>query len=689
MDSRPNGRARHRAALIATAVGGALAVAAAGADAPDTLEQEIVVTAARMTAPLVVDTDPRLPRQPLPAHDGADYLKTIPGFSVIRKGGTDGDPLFRGMAASRVNMLLDGESVLGGCGMRMDPPTAYVFPASYDRILVVKGPQSVVNGPGNSAATVRFDREPPRLDTTGVTATGSLTGASFGRTDLVGDVTVGGPRFYGRAIGTRAESSDYTDGAGNEVHSAYQRWSANMALGWRPTDSSWMEVSGARSDGEAAYADRAMDGVLFDRENLSLRFAVTDVGGTVRRVEGLVYRNYVDHVMDNFSLRDFTPTAMMPGRSVSNPDRLTEGARVALELAGEGPYTATIGADGQRNEHRVRSTMNEDMRPYRSLSRTNDAQFENYGVFAEVTRAAPGGHRLIAGARADHWWARDDRTVIALGMMGTLPNPTAGAERSTTLVSGFGRYERVVSDATAYIGLGYVERFPDYWELIGQNREAVDSLSPFGTRPERTTQLDTGVVYAAGPVTLSVSAFASEVDDYILIESGYRKGMRTMTVTRNVDARTWGGEVDAGYTFAQRWRASGSLAWVQGTNRSDDTPLGQMPPLETRLALDYRGSSWSFGGLLRGVARQDRVALNQGNIVGQDIGPTAGFAVVSLNGGYRLGNGVRMTAGVDNVFDRAYAEHISRAGSMVSGFEQTTRVNEPGRTAWINVAAEF
>ena len=38
--------------------------------------------------------------------------------------------------------------------------------------------------------------------------------------------------------------------------------------------------------------------------------------------------------------------------------------------------------------------------------------------------------------------------------------------------------------------VGHVERFPDYWELIASNREAVDSLSAFGTRPERTTQLE-------------------------------------------------------------------------------------------------------------------------------------------------------------------------------------------------------
>lgn len=66
---------------------------------------EIVVTASKMQEPLKVETNPKAPRQPIPAHDGADYLKTIPGFSVIRKGGTDGDPMLRGMGGSRLNIL--------------------------------------------------------------------------------------------------------------------------------------------------------------------------------------------------------------------------------------------------------------------------------------------------------------------------------------------------------------------------------------------------------------------------------------------------------------------------------------------------------------------------------------------------------------------------------------------------------
>lgn len=673
--------------LASAFVGAALSLPAAAGDNP--LEDEIVVTGARMEQPLVVETDPKLPRQPLPAHDGADYLKTIPGFSVIRKGGTDGDPLFRGMAASRVGMLIDGETILGGCGMRMDPPTAYVFPASYDRIVVVKGPQTVLRGPGNSAATVSFERDPPVFEETGYRGNASATGASFGRSDLAADVAFGAPAWYGRVTGTRAASDDYEDGDGTAVHSDYERWSGSLALGLRSSNGSWAEVSGTLSDGEAAYADRGMDGVLFDRENLSLRFALAEPAPWLRRVEGLAYYNYVDHVMDNFSLRDFTPTPMMPGKSVSNPDRRTEGARFSLQLAPLSGWEGTVGADAQRNEHRVRSTMNEDMNPYRSLDRDRDARFEQWGVFGEFVRPLPAGHRVVLGARADRWWARDDRATIAVGMMGAQPNPTAGEERDATLVSGFGRYERAVGSATLYAGAGYVERFPDYWELVGNRRESVDSLSAFGARPERTTQVDVGLIVGDGRRSLSVSAFANRIDDYLLIQSSYPKGMRLASVTRNVDASTVGAEAVLEATLAPTLRATGSVAWVRGENDTDGVPLAQMPPLELRAGLDWRRGSWSAGGLLRWVSSQDRVALNQGNVVGQDIGPSREFAVFSLNAGYRGWRGLTLAAGVDNLFDETYAEHVSRGGAMVAGFEQTTRVNEPGRTLWLNLSAEF
>jgi iron complex outermembrane receptor protein len=51
--------------------------------------------------------------------------------------------------------------------------------------------------------------------------------------------------------------------------------------------------------------------------------------------------------------------------------------------------------------------------------------------------------------------------------------------------------------------------------------------------------------------------------------------------------------------------------------------------------------------------------------------------------------GLLITAGVDNLLDKSYAEHISKAGVAVSGFEQISRVNEPGRFFWLKASIDI
>jgi iron complex outermembrane receptor protein len=674
--------------ILAAALG-AVATGAFGADerTADNQIETVVVTAVRMQKPLVVETDPHIPRQPLPAHDGAEYLKTIPGFNVIRKGGTDGDPLFRGMAASRVNILMDGEALLGGCGMRMDPPTAYVFPEAYDRITVIKGPQTVLHGPGNAAATVLFERDTKPLARAGWEAQASATGAAFGRDDEVLRVRGGSPRVYAELSGTHAESDDYEDGNGDRVHSEYERHSVNAAIGWTPGADTLLELSGALSDGEAAYADRSMDGAEFERENLGLRYRKTDVSEHLLAVEAQAFYNYIDHVMDNYSLRDFAPSMMMPFPSAMNPDRETTGARIAVELALGERTRATLGLDQQANQHAGRSTMNQTMMPYEDMDRVDDARFAQIGLFAEATHHLDADSRLIAGLRVDDWEAKDQRDTIRLGMMGMqMTNPTAGERRGDTLESGFARWEHdLASGPTVYAGVGHVERFPDYWELFS-DKESTTTISAFDTRPEKNTQLDTGLVWNAGAVSVSASLFWNDIEDYILIESKVPKGMRSTVVTRNVDATTLGGELGVGWAITPQWTLDATLAYTRGENDTDGGALAQQPPLEGRLGLSWARGPWSLGGLLRVVDDQDRVAINQGNVVGQDLGETDGFTVLSLNGGWKIDARWQLTAGVDNLLDETYAEHLSRGGAMLAGYTQTDRVNEPGRLAWMRLA---
>ncbi|MBI5429150.1 MAG: TonB-dependent copper receptor [Nitrosomonadales bacterium] len=644
---------------------------------------EVVVTAPAMEEPLEVTTDPRKPRQPAPAHDGADYLKTIPGFSVVRKGGTDGDPVFRGMAGSRLNILLDGEQILGGCGGRMDPPTAYVYPAAYDQITVLKGPQTVLYGPGNSAGTVLFERSAKR-EPAGVTAEGSLMAGSYGRNDEMAEARIASDSAYLRAGGTRSQAGDYSDGSGNVVHSAYTRWSGNAALGWTPDGDTRLELTAAKSDGKAAYADRSVDGAKFARNNYGLKFDKQNIGGLVDGVEAQVYYNYVDHVMDSYSLRDGgNPASMM---AAMNPDRKTTGGRFVATLQMAETSQFKLGLDAQNNVHTNRSGAAPGyMGDYTLKPRDKDAEFKNVGMFGELHHELSEMSRVIGGLRADSWQATDYRATV--DMMGMVANPTQNQTRKENLTSGFARYEQDVSGATTvFAGVGRTTRAPDYWELF--NKESLTTVSAFDTHPEKTTQLDVGLNYRAGTLSGSVSAFYSKITDFILIQSNYPKPTMmnpgaTATIVRNVDATTYGAEAGMAWQPVESWKLDGSLAYVQGSNDTDGTALGQMPPLEARIGASYDNKAWSFGALLRGVAAQRRVAVNQGNIAGQDIAASGGFSVFSINGGWRASKTAQLSAGVDNLFNRTYAEHISRAGTMVSGFTQTTRVNEMGRMLWL------
>jgi len=93
---------------------------------------------------------------------------------------------------------------------------------------------------------------------------------------------------------------------------------------------------------------------------------------------------------------------------------------------------------------------------------------------------------------------------------------------------------------------------------------------------------------------------------------------------------------------------------------------------------------------MRVIDQQSRFDLNKGNIIGKDLGPTPGVAIFALNASWRPLPALLLTAGVDNLFDRNYAEFVSRAagngmGGAIPGYQQSLRVNEPGRTGWLKL----
>ncbi|WP_312929413.1 TonB-dependent copper receptor [Stutzerimonas nitrititolerans] len=622
----------------------------------------MVITGVAQQSPLTVATDPKIPRQPVPASDAGDYLQTIPGFSAVRGGGSNSDPVFRGMFGSRLKLLANGAEMLGACPSRMDSPSSYITPENYDALTVIKGPQTVLWGPGNSAATILFERDPEDFSELGGRIDASFLVGSDGRFDRNIDAAAGGEQGYIRLLANRSDSDDYQDGNGDDVHSRWDKWSTDLVLGWTPDEDTLLELTVGRGDGEARYAGRGMDGSQFERESIALRFERDNIGEVLQKIEARVYYNYADHVMDNYSLR--TPPMMA---MATNVDRRTLGGRMAATWQWN-DYELVTGVDAQTNEHRRRGGMGIDT--YKNLSWDKDADFHNYGLFGELTRTLNDDSRVIGGARLDHASVKDYRST----------GPSAGDSRSENLPSGFLRYEHDLQSlpATAYVGLGHTQRFPDYWELFSGGADAFEKLDP-----EKTTQLDFGLQYSKGPLDAWVSAYVGQVRDYILFSYSPSK------YSENIDARIMGGELGATYRLTPNWKTDASLAYAWGKNSSDGEALPQMPPLEGRLGLTYEQGDWSAAGLWRVVAAQNRVAEGKGNVTSKDFDESSGFGLFSLNGAYRVNQNFKLSTGIDNLFDKAYSEHLNQAGNAGIGLSADERINEPGRTWWARVDMSF
>jgi iron complex outermembrane receptor protein len=311
-----------------------------------------------------------------------------------------------------------------------------------------------------------------------------------------------------------------------------------------------------------------------------------------------------------------------------------------------------------------------------SRPRTLDYQSATTGVFAELAHALSASGRLVGGLRHDRFSA--DRFAAASG--------AANGSASEGLSAGFLRYEHDFAGRplTGFVGIGHAQRPIDHWEATTYN-----GLTSGGrAAPKKNTQLDAGLIWSGGNLAGSLSAFWSRIDDFLLTyvdpaAAGSCGSNPAKCRVFNVDATRQGFEADLAWRFAPGWTLRGSYAHVRGDNDTMGVPLAQTPPDQLRLGLSWRRDRLELGGTSRVVARQDRVHLNHGNIVGQDLGPTGGFATLALNASYRIDRRVLLSAGIDNVFDRTHAEHVSRAAVAVAGYDaQALRVNEPGRFAW-------
>ena len=417
----------------------------------------------------------------------------------------------------------------------------------------------------------------------------------------------------------------------------------------------------------------------------------------IKKIEAQVNYNFNDHVMDNFSLR--TPPLMEMERhghkmEMSNPSsmqvtRRTLNARMAVTHEWDKIQFIT-GVDTQNNKHA--GSMNAPMMPAMNKPLTEDMHFNSYGGFGELSYQLSENNKLVSGLRVDQVKVEDLRqNSITKGF---------NRELDKTLASGFIRFENAHpdhDDGKTYIGLGFVERMPDYWELYSPKHGNAGSSNTFnGVDTEKTLQLDFGYQHQHGAFSSWASGYAGLINDFILMSyhdhanmEGHSHGSTFSAGAKNVDATIAGAEAGVGYKFTDAIQADVSAMYAWGKNTTDHKPLPQISPLEARVNLRYIQDNYTLGAYWRVVDGQNRISLHQGNIVGYDLKESAGFSTLSLNGTYHIQDGVDLSVGIDNVLDKTYTEHLNKLGDAGTGLAATEQFNNIGRNYWARISMKF
>ena len=106
--------------------------------------------------------------------------------------------------------------------------------------------------------------------------------------------------------------------------------------------------------------------------------------------------------------------------------------------------------------------------------------------------------------------------------------------------------------------------------------------------------------------------------------------------------------------------ATGNTAYTRG-KRSDGGDLYRMMPFNALLAVEHKLGAWSSRIEAKIVARKDQVDARR-------LEPeTGGYALVNLRSSVALNKMASLSAGVSNLFNRAYADPLG--GVYLSGLK--------------------
>jgi outer membrane receptor protein involved in Fe transport len=246
------------------------------------------------------------------------------------------------------------------------------------------------------------------------------------------------------------------------------------------------------------------------------------------------------------------------------------------------------------------------------------------------------------------------------------------------ILYGFYLNNAVVLDPnwTTRFGVGHGQRAPSLTERYADNvflSVIQDGFSRVTGNPdltkERNWQIDVSIQGIYDDFRFRLGGYHSWILDYSTYQVNVISDPSDARLMQSINtplATLAGCEAAVEYELSDWWTTFGTINYVDGRDRGIDAPLGMIFPFESIAGLrlhDPRGGRiWGIELTARMVDQQNRLGtyrISTGGDVDVLEQLTPGFTVWNLRGYYNVTDNFNMVAGIQNLFDRNYLEHLN------------------------------
>ncbi|NTU41724.1 MAG: TonB-dependent receptor [Nitrospirales bacterium] len=637
------------------------------------------------------------------AKDLGEALEAIDGLSKVRKGGIANDIVLRGFQQDNINVLVDGMKVYGACPNRMDPPSFHLDFAEVDRVDILKGPYDVTNA-GSLGGTVEISTKSARPGFHGEADLGYGSFNSFSGSALL---SYGTDTFSILGGAAYKYSEPYEDGHGARFTEIYPSTSANryresekdgtaydietgwLKTGFSPLANHHAEISYTRQAADdILYPYLLMDAVYDDTDRLNFTYRIEKISPVIQELKLQTYWSQVKHLMTDEKRCSSSMNPMACSGSLPLPYSMstlaetgTWGGRIEGQLSVWGK--TRIGLDYSLRNWDNSTTMFNRMTMVYNAQQDSvpDVDTRNIGIYLEQKNELAPKVKLTVGLRLDstETEAGKDRTAVY-----NLYYPGSSLSETDTYPSGNIQLRYDPTDSLGlFLGYGHSVRVPDPRERYFALQKMGTMMMPDwvgnpGLDPVTNDELDLGLKYSADTLLIKGSLFYSSLNDFIVLRD-ITNGARFAKSYRNIDASIFGGEASARIALPSDLYLFTGIAYTRGKNNTEHTNLPEIPPFSGQLGLRYDNDR--FFAEIEGVfaSTQNKVdeRLNEQQ--------TSGWVIANLKLGYTC-KGLKLFAGVRNLFDKFYYEHLSYNRDP---FSSGIAVPEPGRTVYAHLQYTF